>query len=482
MKNNKIIGRPYIGVFVIMIVTLFYNCEIQDNFSYDHSNSNAELGITAWEYIQNNDSLNLLEEAITLTNTQSFYESGSDKTFIAPTNEAFTNYLQDNSYLSLSEVPVPILRNALKYHIVNSFVSFDDPDLMERNNPLPYTTENGQIIYLSHNSGFTGIVNEGTSKQWNIITSNLKSTTGVIHVLPSIVYFSALTTGNDDPDPSITMDTIFPIHDTYINGGSQSGRNFGTDALIKVKNVSDNGLYDRKGYLMFDLSELSDEGVIIDFKLELPIKFTHGKEVDFNVYEVQDTLWSEVGLTFDNATFPTEAPIATITTSKLSSFEFDLIDYLKSLTNKGRVSFMLDGELGSNETDEFYSKENTLGFNPPMLIARLSSKTSVLTIETNTGFSVDSGETFAFDNNVLEVIGAAPEDLTFTIEEAPEYGWLVRGASILKTGDTFTQEDIDVMNLIFISNGSGSSDKIVVSAADKVGATVDNFNIDITIQ
>lgn len=482
MKNKKIIRHQYILVFVLMIVTLFYNCEIQDDFSYTKSNSNAELGITAWEYIQKHDSLNLLEEAILITNTQSFYDSGADKTFIAPTNEAFEKYLQDNSYESLSEVPVPILRNVLKYHIVNAYVSFDDPDLMERNNPLPYTTENGQTIYLSHNSQFTGIVNEGTSKQWEIVTSNLKSTTGVIHVLSSIVYFSALTTSNNEPDPSVTMDTIFPIHDTYVNGGSQSGRNFGTDVLIKVKNVSGNGLYDRKGFLMFDLNQLSQEGVIIDFKLELPIKFTHGKEVDFNVYEVKDTLWSELSLTFDNATFPTEDPIASITTAKLSSFEFDLIDYYKNLSHNGKVSFMLDGESGSNETDEFYSKENVLGFNPPMLIARLSSKNSVLVTEANTGFSVDSGETFAFDNNVLRVTGSAPEDITFTIEQAPEYGWLVRGASILQTGDTFTQEDIDVKNLIFISNGSGSSDKIVLSAADKVGATVDSFDVNITIQ
>ena len=254
MKNNKPILYVTMAVLFAGVTSLFHSCEIQENFSYQNSNSNASLGVNAWEYIQATDSLSLFEEAIKLTNTESLYESSANKTFIAPSNQAFEEYLEDNAYTDLSEVPVPILRNTIKYHVVNATVSFDDPNISESNNPLPYMSENGQTIFLSRTSGYMGLVNEGTNKQWSIFTSNLKATNGVIHILPSIVYFSARSTSVEGPD-DIVRDTIFPIADTYVNGGSNSGRNYGSDSRVKLKNVTGSGGYDRKVFLMYNLED-----------------------------------------------------------------------------------------------------------------------------------------------------------------------------------------------------------------------------------
>ncbi len=482
MKNYKITSYGKIGVFFTLAFGLLISCEIQDGFSYKESNSNQDLGITAWDYIQRNDSLNLFEEAIKLTNIQDLYQVSTGKSFIAPTNAAFKEYLTNNAYQDLSEVPVPILRNVVKYHVVDAYVSFDDPKLMERNNPLPYNSENGQIMFLSHNAGFTGIINEGTSKQWEIVTSNLKALNGVIHVVSSVVYFSALSTTSNTPDPTIVRDTIYPIADTYVNGGSRSGQNFGADPLLKLKNVTGSGEYDRKSFLMYDLKEFKKEGVIVDLKLEIAVSFTAAKGVSIDVYNVQDTLWTEMGLTFDNATLPTTSPVASITSKKVSTFEFEMIDYYKSLDYNGRISLMIDQEAGRDETDDLHSKENTGGFNPPMLIARFASGNTVLEIENNSGLSVAVGEAFAFNKDMLLVTGSPAGDVKFIIKEAPQYGWLVRGASILKVGDSFTQEDVDALNVLYINNGSGSQDKIVVSAEDKAGASLEEFDILVTIQ
>ncbi|WP_299670417.1 DNRLRE domain-containing protein [uncultured Polaribacter sp.] len=480
MKNNKILLYAAMGVFFSVVLSAFFSCEIQEDFSYKNSGSTAELDINAWAYIQKNDSLALLEEAIKLTETQNLYESSSKRTFIAPTNEAFKKYLTDNSYQDLSEVPVPILRNAIKYHIVNAVVSFDDPNISERNNPLPYPSENGQTIYLSRTSAYTGLINEGTNKQWEIITSNLKPTNGVIHVLSSIVYFSARSTSNT-PDPEVVRDTIFAIADTYVNGGSNSGTNYGSADRIRVKSAANTDFL-RKGFLMFNLKDFDKPGVVVEMNLELDVKFTAAKGIDFDIYEVKDTLWTEVGINFNNAPFPTTDRIATITTSKIATFEFDLIDYYKGLTHNGKIAFMLDQEEGKDETDEFWTKENTGGNNAPMLIARFASGNTTLIIEKNTGFSVASGEAYALNKNVLEVSGSIPADISFSIQQAPQNGWLVRGASILQVGDSFTQEDIDVMNVVYINNGTGTQDAITVAGKDKAGATLAAFDINITIQ
>ncbi len=482
MKNKKITSCAFFGFFLVVAFGLFISCEIQDKFSYEKSNSGNPLGITAWEYIQKSDSLVLLEEAIKLTNTQDLYDKSVGKTFIAPTNNAFKDYLRSNSYQDLSEIPLPILRNVIKYLIVNAYVSFDDPNISVRNNPIPYQSSNGQTMFLSRSSNYTGLINEGTNRQWEIVTSNLKSTTGVIHVVSAIVFFSAKSTATAGPDPEVVRDTIFPIADTYINGGSSAARNFGTTTTLRVKNVTGRGAYDRKTYLMYDLKDFKKEGVVVDFKLELAVSFTAAKAIEIYVHNVADTLWTEQGLTFNNATAPTTPPVSTIISSKVSTFEFDMLDYYKGLNNKGRISLMIDQKAGRDETDDFHSKENTRGFFAPMLIARLSSGNVQLILERNSGFTVASGETFVFNNTVLQVTGAPVGDMRFKIVEAPKNGWLIRGANILKVGDTFTQEDVDFMNLVYISNGSGSQDSIVVSGADRSGATLNSFNIPVTIQ
>ena len=483
MKNNKIITYSGTILFCGIFLGLFYSCEVQEDFKYQKSGVTGELGVTAWEFIQSSDSLQMLEEAIKQADLQESYIDTltKAKTYIAPSNAAFSEYLETNSYASLAEVPVPILRNALKYHIVDAKVAFTDPDLIKNNDPKPYETENGQIMYLSHNSNFQGLINEGTNKQWVITTSNLEAINGVLHVVPSIVYFSAPSKDPGTPDPSIKTDTIFPVADTYVNGGSQSAINFGTDKLLKVKNLTGDGDYDRKAYLMFDLKDFKKEGVITDLTLELAVKFTAAKGVILDLYSVQDTLWEENELTFDNATLPEDNPIASLTTSKTETFDFNITDFFKGLNAKQRISFMLDGQKGTDETDEFASKENT-DFAIPMLIATIGTGNNVLELASNSGFNVESGGAFPLTNEVLKVTGAAPEDVILTVEEAPQSGWLVKGATILKVGDQFTQQDVDVMNLLYINDGSGNVDQIGLSGKDRAGSELEPFNVEVTIE
>jgi len=69
-------------------------------------------------------------------------------------------------------------------------VIFTDPALLQSNNPIAYTTESGSVMYLSHNTSYQGVINQGTKKSWTIITSNLEPTNGVIHITKDIVYLS----------------------------------------------------------------------------------------------------------------------------------------------------------------------------------------------------------------------------------------------------------------------------------------------------
>ncbi|UOB18395.1 CBM96 family carbohydrate-binding protein [Abyssalbus ytuae] len=490
MKKYRITTYSALGVMVMLLISMIFSCETQDNFRYKESETNGEeLNINAWSFIQQTDSLSMLEQAIVLTGLQDYYNQESEKSFIAPDNSAFRDYLEDNGYTTLEEVPAPILRNALKYHIVKEEVSFTDPELAENDKPLPYETENGQLIYLSHDSNFRGKINQGTGQEWDIITSNIETLSGVVHVTQAIVFFSAPSGDLSVPDPSVKFDTINPVQDTFINGGSGSSTNYGSDVLLKVKNVDNAGDVDRKTYLMFDLREF-DEGVITDLELQLSVKFTHGKGVGMYVYSVSDTLWTESGLTWDNATSvpdpSIDVPISSIdVTSKVTRFDFVLDgDYVTQMSDDRRkITLVLDGEAASNETDEFYSMENGDSSLLPQLVGRIvEANSSLVNIVANTGFSVESGGAFVLSKNVLEITGAATQDIIYTVEALPLNGWLIKGSTILQAGDKFTQQDIELMNLVYINNESGTEDEIVLSVKDKAGSSIDPFNVNITIE
>lgn len=480
MQNINSITR-FLATMVAIVVTAS-SCEIQENFDYEPSGVDGKLNMTAWSYIQQNDSLAFLEEAIVYAELEELYEAETlDRTFIIPTNKAFRTYLKDNAYTSIKDIPLPILRNLLKYHVVNSRVIFTDPTLMPSNRPIAYDTENGQLMYLSHASNFIGLINEGTSIQWQITTSNLEPTNGVIHMVNAVVYYS-VPTGDLSVNPDLVLDTIYAIHDAFVNGGTESTKNFGTNPLLRVKHVTNNGDYDRKAFLMFDLDDFKKEGVVTDMRFQISVSFTHARGLPLDLYETPSTTWSESSLNFTNAVFPTTPRISRVTTASVPAFNFDITDYYKARTSAGRVSFMIEGATGADETNDLASKEHTT-LKPPMLIATLASGNSSLEILTKNDISVAYGGVFVFSKEVLEIDGAAAGDIIYTIESVPKNGWLIKGASTLREGAKFTQLDIELMNLLFIQDGvNRTPDGLVLTARDRAGAIIENIELKINVQ
>jgi len=192
-KNNIIFPKLHLAKVLLLPLTLavmFASCEIQEDYEYVYGNPGGKVNMTAWEFIQTTDSLSLLEEAITATGLQSLYSGTTVRTFIAPRNSAFRAYMRTNSYANISAIPVVTLETVLKYHIVNAKVIFTDPALLQSDKPISYPTESGAVMFLSHNTSYQGLINQGTKKSWTIITSNIEPTNGVIHVTADIVYLS----------------------------------------------------------------------------------------------------------------------------------------------------------------------------------------------------------------------------------------------------------------------------------------------------
>ncbi|TJZ62205.1 DNRLRE domain-containing protein [Sphingobacterium olei] len=483
MKNIKLI-RPLLLSYGAILI-LFSSCEIQEDFKYQPSNVDGKLDLNAWDYIQQSDSLSFLQQAITYAEVQSLFNGSEAKTYILPNNAAFRTYLRENQYSTVEDIPLPILRNILRYHTVKDRVIFTDPALAPSNRPIAYETENGQVMYLSHNSSFIGLINEGTNVQWQIRTSNLEPTNGVIHVVNSVVYYSAPTGEAAAPNPNLIRDTIYALHDSYVNGPPSAGTNFGTATTLRLKNLNGNSEVDRRVYLLFNFDDFKKDGIVTDMQLKIQTAFTAGKGVFTYLYDVPGyTDWTETAINFNTAQKPPAgtSPIASFIAVAGQPFVFDVTGFYNTKPDHGRVTFMLDAQAGSDETTDLASKEHpTLA--PPMLIAILASGVSTLTLDANAGINVSSGGVFVLDKEVLEVSGAAAADIAYTVDDISSNGWLIKGANILRPGDRFTQLDIDLKNILFIHNGeNNAASTIGLSARDRSGGLVDDISVNINVQ
>ena len=116
-KNRKFYLRYRIILLSLIIICAFASCEIQEDYKYIPSEKNKTEGLTTLEFLEQNEIFSLLKQAINITRTSDYFIDGTNLTFIAPTNQAFEKYLRSNNYTQLTDVPAPILRNILLYHI-----------------------------------------------------------------------------------------------------------------------------------------------------------------------------------------------------------------------------------------------------------------------------------------------------------------------------------------------------------------------------
>jgi len=472
-----------------LLVVFMAQCEIQPDFEYQHSYADPNLNMTAWEYIQQQDSLSFLKDAITATGLQDMYSGADKKTFIVPRNSAFRDYLAANNYSSISDIPVPILKNILLYHIVSQKVLFADSAFYTASFPVAFETENGQQMYLSRNSNYQGVINQGTNKSWTIVTSNLEPTNGAIDITSAIVYFSAVTSSTDVPNPTLESDTIYATQDAYVRAGTYADSNFGSADDLTLRSDIGSGNNDRKVFLMFDLSQIKTKGILREAHLNLGAYYAAGKGDDINLYNVQDTTWSESSITWNNMPSPDTGVLSStvstpITYLDFGSFTWNCTDYVSSkLASPGKVSILVDAALGTNDGIMFVSKENSTYSYPPMLVAVFSSGNSTLAMGTNTGFTVANGGSAVLNSSELEMNGAAPADIIYTLESAPSNGWLVMGTQTLTAGSKFTQLDIDSGNIVYVHSGTSSADDTFsVSVEDRDGGSISPFDVTVTVQ
>jgi hypothetical protein len=149
-----------------------------------------------------------------------------------------------------------------------------------------YTSSDPAVLSVSA-SGVVGARTEGAARLTATASYNGDVVTDVVDIVVS--------------DP--TRVRIYASADAYVEGGSQSGSNFGTGPTMLIKAVSPEpatGAYVRIGYLKFDLSQLAGANIVsASLTVNGAVIDASTARMRIDVHAVENQ-WSETGITWIN--------------------------------------------------------------------------------------------------------------------------------------------------------------------------------------
>jgi len=179
LKLNKLLFLLTFSFFII-------SCDNDDN------GPTEQVVLTIVETAANEPNLSILVEALTAADGDLLTTlSGGDFTVLAPTNDAFAEFLSANGFASLGEVPTDVLSNILLNHVITGSVM--STDLASAGSG--YTTTNatnmdGDNLSLYFDTS-NGVEFNGQS---SVVLADIPATNGIIHVVDAVIGLPTVVT------------------------------------------------------------------------------------------------------------------------------------------------------------------------------------------------------------------------------------------------------------------------------------------------
>lgn len=154
----------------------------------DDDNNNQPQTIA--QIASGNANLSILVQALQRANLVDTFNSSGDFTVFAPTDAAFTAFLATTPYATVNDVPVPVLTEILKNHVLAE--GFTSSELMTGYYKTlakgTASSTNTLSMYIDLTSGVKingGVSNGGANV---VLTSaNILASNGVIHVVDNVI-------------------------------------------------------------------------------------------------------------------------------------------------------------------------------------------------------------------------------------------------------------------------------------------------------
>ena len=169
---------------LFLLVSIFYSCSNNDDDTIIKTNTIVDVAV--------NNNLSSLVAAVTKAELATTLSGPGPFTVLAPTNEAFSSFLEEKGFTSLDEVPKELLTQILLNHVIDGSLKSTDLSTGYANTKATSdASESPMSIYINTDGGVTF---NGTSQ---VSIPNVSADNGTVHVvdkvvdLPTIVTFAA---------------------------------------------------------------------------------------------------------------------------------------------------------------------------------------------------------------------------------------------------------------------------------------------------
>lgn len=189
MKTIKKLSMLFLATFVLA------SCSSDD----DGTPIDVPQAVSIIQTAQSTANLSSLVAAIEKAGLVDALNGDGPFTVLAPTNEAFKQFLDDNDFADLDAVPEGRLSNLLLNHVISGNVKAADliglgSDYTETSAVAP--ADNSPVdVYFSADAN--GVTFNGTSK---VTTADVVATNGTIHIVDAVIESTILAFAAADPN------------------------------------------------------------------------------------------------------------------------------------------------------------------------------------------------------------------------------------------------------------------------------------------
>ncbi|GGF78445.1 fasciclin domain-containing protein [Wenyingzhuangia marina] len=200
MKN--IIKLPIIRLMFLTIcsISLLIGCEPEQYKETTDETPNIT------EYLRDTPEYSMFLEILEKTGYDTFMNTYGTYTLFLPTNNAIENYLVDNNYTSIDQVPLTDLQELAKLHVLEEKITTTE----FTDGKIASPTLQGQYLITGavNDEGISSVV---VNKEAKIVISNYEVGNGIIHVIDKVLIVAVKTlaeTIDSDPNLSILAEAI----------------------------------------------------------------------------------------------------------------------------------------------------------------------------------------------------------------------------------------------------------------------------------
>jgi uncharacterized surface protein with fasciclin (FAS1) repeats len=158
------------------------------------------------ETAQSVDDLSILVDAVIQAGLVDALTAAGDKTVLAPTNAAFTAFLADKGFSSLSEVPNDVLTQILLNHVIAG-TNYQSSDLSGNTGYENTLADGPNATKLSiYYDGTSGVSFNGGA---NVVIPDVATSNGIVHVVDQVIDLPTIATfATTNPALSILVEAL----------------------------------------------------------------------------------------------------------------------------------------------------------------------------------------------------------------------------------------------------------------------------------